>query len=194
MVNVFCNAGRGGCGMNETEMRDLMLQSLAGDSIAHRRLLSQLAVRLHAFVGRRLFSDPDAVDDIVQEILMAVHQRRESYDPARPFSVWVYAIARFKMADFLRQRGRRGKRVPLDDAEFVMADADDQVGVHRRDLDRLLAQLPAKQSRAIRLVKIEGRPIRDVAESESMSETDVRVSIHRGMKKLAKLVMTDETP
>jgi RNA polymerase sigma-70 factor (ECF subfamily) len=174
--------------MNEIEMHDLMLKSLAGDSIAHRRLLSSLAARLQVYVGRRLFSDPDAVDDIVQEILLAVHQRRESYDPGRPLAAWVYAIARFKMTDYLRQRGRRGHRVSLDAAKFVVAESDVEVGLTRRDLGRLMAQLPEKQRKAIQMVKIDGRPIRDVAESESMSETDVKVSIHRGLKKLSKLV------
>jgi len=187
-------ADRGPGAMNEGEMHELMLKSLAGDGAAHRRLLAGLAVRLRSYVSRRMFADLEAVDDIVQEILLAVHQRRESYDPDRPLAAWVYAIARFKMTDYLRQRGRRGHRVSLDAAKSVVAEPDGETGLTRRDLDRLLAQLPEKQRKAIQMVKIDGRGVREVAESEAMSETDVKVSIHRGLKRLTKLVMMEELP
>jgi RNA polymerase sigma-70 factor (ECF subfamily) len=98
------------------------------------------------------------------------------------------------MTDYLRQRGRRGHRVSLDAAKSVVAEPDAETGLTRRDLDRLLAQLPEKQRKTIQMVKIDGRPVREVAESEAMSETDVKVSIHRGLKRLTKLVMMEELP
>lgn len=96
------------------------------------------------------------------------------------------------MIDHLRRMGRRGRFASLEEAELVLATADAETGLARRDLDRLLARLPEKQRRSIQLVKLEQKSIREVAAGESMSETDVKVSIHRGMKKLSKLVIVED--
>jgi RNA polymerase sigma-70 factor (ECF subfamily) len=178
--------------MNEAELHALMVRGLAGDAGAHRALLESLAAHLRTYVRRRLFSDPDAAEDIVQEILLGVHLKRHTFDVSQPLTAWVHAITRFKMIDHLRRMGRRGRSASLEEAEFVLAETDAETGLVRRDLDRLLARLPEKQRRSIQLVKLEQKSIREVAAGESMSETDVKVSIHRGMKKLSKLVIMED--
>lgn len=91
----------------EAQLRALMLAALAGDGNAQHALLSQLAERLRVFYRRRLGHDVAVVEDLVQEALIAVHTRRETYDPAQPLTGWVYAIARYKLADCFRRSQRR---------------------------------------------------------------------------------------
>ncbi len=178
--------------MNEAELHALMTSGLAGDSRAYQKFLSELAAGLRVFVRRRLFVGPDEAEDIVQEVLLAVHTKRHTYDPAQPVTPWVYAITRFKLADHLRKLKRRGVQVPVEDEVGLFAESDHEAGAVRRDLDRLLARLPEKQRESIRMVKLQQLSVREAAEKASMTESDVKVSVHRGLKALARLVAKDQ--
>ena len=117
---------------------------------------------------------------------MAIHTRRHTYDPAEPLTPWVYAIARYKLIDYLRRTRASQADVPIDDAaEDVMAQ-DDHVGTESAyDLTRLLAKLPDKMRRAIQSVKLDGLSVAETAVRYGMSESDVKISVHRGLKTLA---------
>ena len=168
----------------EGELKALMRASLAGDRTAYRGLLGILAGQLRRYFRRRLAQDPAAVEDLVQEALIAIHTKRETWDPALPFTPWVYAIARYKLADHLR-RNRIRATLPLDAADDVAADDTAEGASARADLDKLLASLPAATQDIIRKVKLEGRSTAEVAHLTGKSEIAVRVGLHRGLKALA---------
>src|SRR5438093_1156352 len=89
----------------EAELKRLMLAGLDGDAAAHRNLLHQLGGHLRAYYRRRLErigQGTTAAEDLVQEALLAIHIQRHTYDPSEPFTPWVYAIARYKLIDYLR--------------------------------------------------------------------------------------------
>ena len=102
----------------EAQYRDWMLDALMGDSAAYRMLLSGLTRHLRSYYARRL--DAAAAEDAVQETLIAIHARRATYDPAQPFTAWVYGIARYKLIDEYRREKRRAA-VPLDEAPDLFA-------------------------------------------------------------------------
>ncbi|WP_072396743.1 sigma-70 family RNA polymerase sigma factor [Hyphomicrobium sp. CS1GBMeth3] len=166
----------------EDRLRSLMLASLAGDAAAYRDLLGQLSEHLGRYYRRRLRDDLSPhVDDLVQETLLAVHTRRMTYDPKRAFTAWAYAIARYKLIDLMR-RSRRMSHVPIDDvADFI---ADDSLAAPAADLAAALDTLPERTRGLIRRVKIEGRSVAEVAASTGMSESAVKVAVHRGLKSL----------
>ncbi len=87
-----------------------MLLSLDGDEAAYRRLLSILRDLLLTFYRKRLgsTSQHDA-EDLVQEVLLAVHGRRITYDRDRPFAAWFFQIARYKLIDHFRTNGRKSQ-------------------------------------------------------------------------------------
>ncbi len=119
---------------------------------------------------------------------MAIHTRRHTYDPAEPLTPWVYAIARYKLVDHLRRTRRSKADVPIEDAEDVMAQ-DDHVGTESAyDLTRLMATLPDKMRRAIQSVKLDGLSVAEAAARCGMSESAVKVSVHRGLKALAAAI------
>lgn len=103
-------------------------------------------------------------------------------------TAWVYAIARYKLIDHLRRIKSAGVAIPVEDVANLFAleaaDATDPA----RDVTALLQHLPPKQRRAIQLIKLQELSVRDAAAQTGMSESDVKVSVHRGMKKLAALV------
>ena len=119
----------------------------------------------------------------MQETLIAVHTRRATYDPDRPFGVWLFAIARYKMIDHFR----RNRRVqPIEGLEDILvAEGFEDASLARLDVARLLDDLPAKQAAAIRDTKIAGLSVAEAAEREGIGESDVKVSVHRGLKALA---------
>ena len=102
----------------EAQYRDWMLAGLAGDAAAYRRLLAALSGHLRSFFARRV--GPSAAEDLVQETLIAIHTKRETYEASLPLTAWVYGIARYKLIDEYR-REKRKATVPLDEAPELFA-------------------------------------------------------------------------
>ena len=170
--------------IGDDQLRALMLAGLDGDGASHAALLELAASLLRAFYRRRI-ADADDIEDLVQETLIAVHERRASYDRRRPFSPWLFAIARYKMIDHIR---RRSRLQPIDDVEDLLAADFEAPSLARTDLARLLDGLPAKQAAAIRNTRIEGLSVAEAAARAGIGESDVKVSVHRGLRALAARV------
>lgn len=170
----------------ELHLQALFLQGLDGDAQAYRHFLQATATHLRAFLRRRLSSWPDEVEDLVQESLLAIHNQRLSYDTGVPLTAWIYAIAKYKLIDWLRRHARRDSlHEPLDDENALFSSADQEAGEARRDLGKLLATLPDKQRDAIIYTKLDGLSVREAASALQMTEAAVKVSVHRGLKALA---------
>ena len=175
----------------EPELRTLMTSGLNGDAGAYRAVLEKLSLQLRAyFKGQldRMNRGPADAEDLVQETLIAIHTRRHTYDPSQLFTPWVYAIARYKFVDFLRRTKAAIKDVPIED-EKELAAQDDVADVESTlDLEKLMAELPPKMREAIQYVKLEGLSVNEAATRSGMSESNVKVSVHRGLKTLAHLI------
>jgi RNA polymerase sigma-70 factor (ECF subfamily) len=173
----------------ESELKPLWLRAQAGDEPAYREALARIAARLRRYLGRRMQSWPDELEDLVQETLLALHLQRGTWDPSLTVSAWVVAIARHKLVDLWRRRGRRDAlHDPLEDVdERLLVAAPDERDT-RRDLDRLLRTLPEAQRLAIVLTKIEGLSVAEASLRTGASESAIRVQVHRGLKRLAEWV------
>lgn len=167
-----------------------MVNSLEGDPAAHDALLRALLPLLRAYFRGQLRDFSDDVDDLVQDTLMAVHHRRTSYDRDKPFSAWFFSIARYKAIDHHR---RKRKHVPIDDIEhlLIVEGFEDESGA-RMDLAGLMATLPEKQARVIRDTKITGMSVAETAGGADISESDVKISVHRGMQSLMRRIRGDD--
>lgn len=175
----------------EARLKDLMGRGLDGDAVAYRALLSELSPFLRGFFARRLSGGDGAVEDLVQDTLIAIHVKRETFDRGQPFTPWAYAIARYKLIDHFRRTGVR-KSVPLEHAEDLLAEGNPEEGAVRRDVAKLLAALPDKQAEILRDVKIEGLSMEETAARRGMSVTAVKVTVHRAMKRLAERVRHED--
>ncbi|MFL5297305.1 MAG: sigma-70 family RNA polymerase sigma factor [Phenylobacterium sp.] len=168
----------------ESRLRGLMLAGLAGEAASYRQLLDELSRALRAYYGRRVPPGMDA-EDLVQETLIAVHTRRATYDTGQPFTAWAYAIARYKLIDALR-RGRGRLKAPLEDADALFVAPGAEAAMASRDLERVLATLPRRTQALIRDVKVTGLSNREAAQKHGMTETAVKVAVHRGLKALGE--------
>ncbi len=170
----------------ESALRSLFLQGLEGNAAAYHAFLRQLSAHLRAFLGKRLFGWPDEVEDLVQECLLAMHNQRHTYQSDQPLTAWVHAIARYKLIDLLRAKSvREALHEPLDDDLAVFADSAIEASDAKRDLGGLLETLPDRQRLPIVHVKLEGLSVAETAQRTGMSESAVKVGIHRGLKALA---------
>lgn len=175
----------------EERLRALLIDAQRGDAHAYAAFLRELAPFLRGFLRRRLQALPDEVEDLVQETLLAIHNGRHTYDAGQPVSAWAQAIARYKMVDLLRARaGREALHDPLDeDSDALLLDAEPAAAEARRDLGLLLRQLPDRQRLPIEYVKVEGLSVAEAAQRSGLSESAVKVGVHRGLKALARLVL-----
>lgn len=175
----------------EPELRSLMIAGLDGDAASHRSLLERLSCQLRAYFKRhliRIHRGPVEAEDLVQETLFAVHTRRHTYDRSQPITPWVYAIARYKFLDYLRRSKATSGDLSLDFIEETSVHDDSAHVESSLDLEKLLADLPPKMRQAIQHVKLDGLSVSEAAARSGMSESAVKVSIHRGLKALAKLI------
>lgn len=168
---------------SEDQLKAWMLGGLAGDPEAQAALLTALVPLLRSFYRRRVRCGADDIEDLVQETLIAVHERRATYDRDRAFTAWLFAIARYKMIDQFR-RVARFRTVEDFDTLLVSEGFEDESSA-RIDVDRLLDGLPIKQARAIRDTHLEGFSVAESAAHTGLGISDVKVSVHRGLKALA---------
>ncbi|MFM0339871.1 sigma-70 family RNA polymerase sigma factor [Paraburkholderia fungorum] len=170
----------------ERQLQALLLKGMEGDAVAYRRFLSELSTHLRGFLRRRLHSQPGDVEDLVQEVLLAVHNGRQTYRPDEPLTAWVHAIARYKLTDYFRARSRHDAlNDPFDDAFELLAAPDLEPAQAKRDLGKLLEQLPDRQRLPIVHVKLEGLSVSETARMTGLSESAVKIGVHRGLKALA---------
>ena len=170
-----------------------MRRAVDGDSAAYHRLLTVVAPVLRAVTRRglaRAGQPTDLSEDIVQEILLAVHLKRHTWDPAAPLGPWLFAIARNKLIDALRRKGRR-VFVDIDEfAEILPAEPERDVA-SQREVDKHLEGLPARQRDVVRAISVDSASIKDTAAKLAMSEGAVRVALHRGLAALAAKLRKD---
>lgn len=168
---------------DETSLATLMALSQAGDREAYSTLLQASKTWLQRYFSRKV--PPCQLDDLVQDTLLAVHHKRASYDPSRPFLPWLAAIARYRWVDHLR-RVYRANEVELGDS---LPAIDEHEGISARiSLDGLFAILPPAQAQVIELVRIEGRSVAEASRRSGQSEPLVKVNIHRGLRRLSALI------
>ncbi len=182
-------------GTEETKsLENLMRLAQQGDKKAYAALFRAITPLLKSFVSRRLSSMADA-DDVVQEILMSIHRAGHTYDTARPFKVWMFTIARYRLNDHLRKLYKKGAfpEISLDDMthEISAADVTEQRDRHEY-LNRALSSLPEKQKKIVTLMKIEGYSATETAQAMKMSVSAVKVAAHRAYKSLALKVEEED--
>jgi RNA polymerase sigma-70 factor, ECF subfamily len=158
-----------------------------GDDIAYRRLLEALVPLLRHIVRRGFarsgFGNSD-VEDVVQETLLAIHLKRQTWDEDKPMIPWVTAIARHKLIDSLRRRGRHIE-LPIDGLIDVLPAEIPIERLSGRDAERILSVLSGRRRDVVHAISIEGMSAREAADRFQISEGAVRVAFHRGLSALA---------
>ena len=170
-----------------------MRAAISGDAAAYRRFLEAVTPRLRAMArrgGERFGAPAGDTEDLVQEVLLAIHLKRGSWDQSRPIGPWISTIVRNKLIDALRRRGRQAG-VPLEDVIDMLEAAEPADTLEQRDVERLLGRLKEQQRDIVQSISVNGRSVRETADRLQMTEGAVRVALHRALKALAALYRSD---
>ena len=180
---------KGRTNASEARLKGLLSRGLDGEAPAYQAFLTEMSTHLRAYFRKRLARLPDEVEDLVQEALLAIHNKRHTYDAGQPLTAWAHAIAKYKLVDLLRRRASHELLTdPMDDETDFFSSADSEAAEARRDLGKLLDQLPDRQRLPIVHTKLEGLSVTEAAQLTGMSESAIKVGVHRGMKALAALI------
>jgi len=173
----------------EIRLRPLWLAAQSGDEQAYAESLALMAGQLRGYFRRRMSFLANDIEDLVQETLLAVHLQRGTYDASYPVTAWLLAIARHKLVDLWRRRGRKENlHDDVDDLNELHL-VEEETDVHAsRDLSVLLQALTVPQRQAIELTRLEGLSIAEASERTGLSESSIKVLVHRGLKRLSELV------
>ncbi|MGH6895798.1 MAG: sigma-70 family RNA polymerase sigma factor [Geminicoccaceae bacterium] len=165
----------------------LMARAQDGDQVAYRRLLEDITPYLRSLAARHRALSGE-VEDAVQDILLTVHAVRHTYDPGRPFGPWLVAIARRRIVDRLRRRGRQAAAESAlgPEHETIAATEPNLFGLlsGRRGLREAIGRLPPGQRQAVLLLKLHGLSLKEAASESGMSVAALKVASHRGLKTL----------
>jgi len=180
---------------DEAELSQLMRKAQTGDAGAYRQLLLRIRGMLAKYIensfARFGWGAGSGQEDVLQEVLLAIHVKRHTYDPAQFFLPWMYAIARYKLIDHFRKNKKSYAALSLEDElehieNLAILDSTAEV-----DLEKLLGVLSEKQRAVLSLVKIEGLSIEEAAKKTGYSESDIKVTVHRALKTLQEKVKED---
>lgn len=172
----------------ESQAAAWMRLAQAGGQESYAELLALLTSVTRQYVRNRSGAVP-WVEDVVQETLISVHRARHTYDPARPFAPWFYAIAAHRLVDVFRRERRVASREQASDVlpEPASVRAVDREGDVDIDAVRAaLKALPSRQREIVEGLKLRDESVRDLAGRLGMSESAVKVTAHRAYQALKK--------
>lgn len=168
-------------------LEDLMRAANRGDSAAYHRLLKSITPVLRNVVrARGAALGREGCEDVLQDVLLAIHSKRHTWREDVPLRPWLYAVARHKVIDAFRMRG---KHVELSIDEFAegIPAAEGPDPTDGRDMDKVLGQLDPRAAEIVRAFGLSGETTAETAARLDMSEGAVRVALHRALKSIARL-------
>ena len=165
----------------------LLAHANDGDAAAFARFLAAVTPSLRAVIRRRGAALPvDQHEDILQEVLLAIHLKRMTWRQDTPVRPWLYALARYKVVDAFRRRGA-ALHLPIEDFSEVLAEENAAVPLSGRDADVLLSLIDTRSAALVRAVALDGQSAQVAGESVGLSAGAVRVALHRAMKRLTRI-------
>ncbi len=169
----------------QTSLEERMRLALGGDGQAYASVLHESSKILRSYLGRRINIASD-VEDLLQEVLISIHKARHTYDSSRPYTPWMFAIARFRLKDYLRVHygDKLRQASELSDAEFLSDTDVTKPEFTYESVREEIEKLPPKQATILRLIHEEGYTAKEVAEKIGMNESAVKVAAHRAYKVL----------
>jgi RNA polymerase sigma factor (sigma-70 family) len=178
----------------DADLASLMRAAQAGDAAAYLELLKIVTPYVRRVVAyRRGFAGREDVEDLVQDVLLSLHAARATYDPQRPFTSWLMAIVRHRLADGARRHARTtAHEVAADGDRVTFPDSSTNTGRGPRldafALKQAIQSLPPGQRDAIELLKLQGMSLNDAAATTGSTVGALKVATHRALATLRKLL------
>jgi RNA polymerase sigma-70 factor (ECF subfamily) len=167
-----------------------MVNAQRGDEASYRRLLTRLGTVIENYVRSRL-GPIGFEEDIVQESLLAIHKARHTYNPARPFRPWMFAIVRHKSVDMLRRQSRQAPPYDKYAEEATEQNRLTEPGADALiESEQLFSGMGATSRQALVLTKVMGLTMAEAATKLNISESAMKVRVHRALHELRRHLET----
>ena len=150
-----------------------------GDMANYSRLLEQLGSAIEQYIRFR-FGDIDALEDCVQECLIAIHEARHTYESHRLFRPWMFTIVRHKAIDTLRKR-QTWLKMKEKLSTSIESITDSEHLQKKIDGVRILDRLSHDHREVVVLAKYGGYSTAEAAQWLGISESATKVRLHRAM-------------
>jgi RNA polymerase sigma-70 factor (ECF subfamily) len=179
----------------EARLKALFCSGLDGNRSDYEAFLVQLSGHLRAYLRKRLQQHAAEVEDLLQEALLAIHLHRHTWDRRQALTPWAYTITRHKLIDFTRRHARTdAHHDEWDDAHELLQAVDQEADIARRDVHKLLDLLPDRHRLPLLYTHLQGHSVAEAAQLSGMSESAVKIGVHRGLKALAALMRKVQEP
>jgi RNA polymerase sigma-70 factor (ECF subfamily) len=189
---------RGSGGHTERDRRwdGLMAKAQKGDRAAYDQLLREISPFIRGMVARQHNRHPDRVEDVLQDVLMALHRVRHTYDPARSFRHWLTAIVRHRSIDALRYYSRRtaievGQESATWAYESFIDPATNRIAEAQATADQLskaIFYLPTLQREAVELLRLKDLSLVEASRLTGRSIAALKVNVHRALQSLQRQI------
>ncbi|MGC8536368.1 MAG: sigma-70 family RNA polymerase sigma factor [Rhizomicrobium sp.] len=181
----------------EARLGALMRSAQAGDQAAYAQLLHEVIPFIRRIVAPKCGYGVEP-EDVVQDVLMALHAVRHTYDGTRPFTPWLAAIARHRLVDAYRRKARvaRNETAVAELPETFAPAQPNWEGNAKGDpelLRRAIADLPPGQRQAVELLKLRELSLKEAEVVSGTSIAALKVAVHRGMKALRQRLVPTQT-
>ena len=169
---------------NDGELPSLLEGIRAGKRGALERLVARVQLRVRIWAARML-DDPDAAEDVAQEVLIGLERRVRQFDGRSRFGTWLFAVTR-NVA--LSQRRRDVRRAALlrdhtiRSANTVSAEADADTRALAALALRYLDTLPRMQRLIFELADVRGMPAVDIARELQLEPVTVRSHLFKARR------------
>lgn len=163
----------------EEKLKELFKLSMNGDQEAYASFLtlaSALMKKYLVYLGGK-YEARETIEDLLQEVLLSLHQKKHTFQIDKPILPWLYAIARYRFIDYYRAKKRLPRMEEISD-ELPAVEEENFFG----SLEEILQMLTPKQRDMVMLVKVEGASYAEAASTLDMSVPSIKVGIHRVIK------------
>jgi len=165
----------------------LLARANDGDGAAFARFLHAVTPTLRAVIRRRGDGlPPDQHEDVLQEVLLAIHLKRQTWRRDAPVRPWLYALARYKVVDAFRRRGARVD-LPIEEFADVLPEEEGAAPLSGRDAEAMLQLIDTRSAMLVRAVALDGKTAEEAGEAVGMTAGAARVALHRAMRRLSGL-------
>ena len=184
--------------MSEINFNELAKRACTNEC-AFEELYRHFFPRVYNFIYARLKNATDA-DDVTSITFMKMNENLEQYDPKKAaFSTWLFRIATNAIIDHTRKSGNRQETEwddYFDPAAPEQGEPESQIIIaeNNRELLKALDKLKDNERRIIELKFFSEMDSKAIAEIMSMSESNVRVTLHRTLAKLRKTLEHSPNP
>ena len=163
----------------------LLARANDGDGAAFARFLHLVTPTLRSVIRRRGDGlPPDQHEDILQEVLLAIHLKRQTWRRDSPVRPWLYALARYKVVDAFRRRGR-AVTLPIEDFADVLPEENVTPPLSDRDAEVMLGQIDSRSAILVRAVALDGKTAEEAGAAVGLTAGAARVALHRAMRRLS---------